>query len=633
MRVVLAIALSIVFGVFAIACGEPRSSGHGGDVVGGPAVFSVEDVLGLVGAHVRDDVDGAMPRLSRRLRGPDRMRGLDLQWPTLVDALYGEDGSAPWFVTASGLDERGLVALEVLAASENDALAPADYHVPEIMARVRVLEHTTTSLLPNGLALDQGERAALEAWLGAHEPTTSRRVLAGIVHPTSSPILRVATALRTVRRDREKAAQLLMEIELLCADGLLTYGYDMRHANVWGVNEVSRLAGGDVRAVRRKMLDGFERALHTDMAEYLDGLVPEWEQYGRLKDALTRYRTIEVNGGWPLVQVETRRLPLRVGTSGAPVRALQRRLQVEGFYGGALSGRFDARLRDAVMAYQATHQMKKSGLVEEEELKSLNRSASYRRAQVEVTLSRWRQSRIGDDRYYVHINVPDFHGEVWRDGTRMHRFRTIVGNQERFFSEEKQVDIYRNATPMLSDAIEFIIFNPYWNVTPRIQRELDKAHKDDPGWYKKNDYEVVTRAGVRKVRQKPGPKNALGQVKFQFPNSHDIYLHDTPRRFMFKHAIRSFSHGCVRVDEPLELAQILLANDGRHSAGWRVDRYLSSGHEDWTQLEHSVPIHIEYYTVRVDALRRVHFNADIYGYDKRLVEARLGSGALIAAVE
>src|SRR5690606_36624601 len=116
----------------------------------------------------------------------------------------------------------------------------------------------------------------------------------------------------------------------------------------------------------------------------------------------------------------------------------------------------------------------------------------------------------------------------------------------------------------------------------------------------------------------------LGQVKFQFPNKYDVYMHDTDKRPLFKYPMRSFSHGCIRVDEPLELARLLFEHEERSAVKWRIQQYLQGGDEDWTMLREMVPIHIEYYTVRVDEEGTAHFGADLYRYDRPLVDQRLG---------
>lgn len=247
---------------------------------------------------------------------------------------------------------------------------------------------------------------------------------------------------------------------------------------------------------------------------------------------------------------------------------------------------------------------------------SLNISAADRLAQIELTMQRWRESRIGDDSYYIFVNIPDFHTEVWRDGVRQTRFRIVVGNTQRVCDQRTGQWRMPNATPIQSARMSYVVLNPYWNIPSRIlEEELLPALVNREDYFERQGIELVDVNGTTRVRQRPGPQNPLGRVKFMFPNVHDTYLHDTSRPQYFQYPIRAFSHGCMRVQNPLDFLQLLLENDGQWDPQ-RVQRIFDSSQETSITLRNAVPVHIEYYVVRVDDEGRANFAADIYRYDR-----------------
>jgi murein L,D-transpeptidase YcbB/YkuD len=231
------------------------------------------------------------------------------------------------------------------------------------------------------------------------------------------------------------------------------------------------------------------------------------------------------------------------------------------------------------------------------------------RAEIIANMERWRwlPRALGDDR--IEVNIPDFELAVIRDGEVTHRARVIVGKQG-------------TPTPVFSDAMQFIIVNPYWNV-PRsiLDKEMLPKFGGDLQAIAAHGYEVVSRNGQTRVRQRPGEGNALGRIKFMFPNDFAVYLHDTPSRGLFASAQRAFSHGCVRVDQPFRFAEAVLGPD----SGWREERVkrLVGSSERYINLARPLPIHIEYFTAYVDANGRLQLRDDLYGYSAR-VRAALG---------
>jgi murein L,D-transpeptidase YcbB/YkuD len=253
---------------------------------------------------------------------------------------------------------------------------------------------------------------------------------------------------------------------------------------------------------------------------------------------------------------------------------------------------------------------------------SLNVPAIERWHQIRLSLQRWRETRVGPDEHYVHVNIPDFHAEVWRNGERDLRFRVVTGATRRKRDKKtKQVE-YTHATPRFSATLQYIVFNPYWNVPPSIRRkELEPKLEENPDYYEEKNYEVVVDDnGYEFVRQKPGPKNALGKVKFLFPNPYSVYLHDTPDKHLFDHPFRAYSHGCVRIQDPMKFAHYLLDLDGRLSDEERreekLEEYYAKDTETWFRLRKPLPIHLEYFVVRVDDEGHANFLADLYRLDR-----------------
>jgi murein L,D-transpeptidase YcbB/YkuD len=230
-------------------------------------------------------------------------------------------------------------------------------------------------------------------------------------------------------------------------------------------------------------------------------------------------------------------------------------------------------------------------------------------AEIIANMERWRwlPRDMGDSR--IEVNIPDFELALVRDGAVAHRTRVIVGKQE-------------TPTPVFSDAMEYVIVNPYWNVPPSIlNNEMLPRHGGDASALEQRGFKVSYRKGRLIVRQPPGAGNALGRIKFMFPNDFAVYLHDTPSRGLFAASRRAFSHGCMRVQEPFALAEAVLGPGG----GWSEERVrkLIGGSERYINLAKPLPIHIEYFTAYVDEYGRLQLRDDLYGYSAR-VRAALG---------
>jgi murein L,D-transpeptidase YcbB/YkuD len=260
-------------------------------------------------------------------------------------------------------------------------------------------------------------------------------------------------------------------------------------------------------------------------------------------------------------------------------------------------------LANAVGEFQRRHSIKVDNQLGKETLDAMNVPATVRLVQIAANLERHRWLPRALGQRYIIVNVPAFRLEGYEAGKKVIEMKVVVGSEYE-----------GRSTPVFSDMMEFVVFRPYWNVTPNIaEKELfpQFAAGGMPA-----DYEVYQEHGQTRLRQRPGPKNSLGLVKFMFPNDFNIYLHDTPARSLFQRDVRAFSHGCIRVEEPSELAQWVL--------GWseeRVETAMEEGANNrYVNLPSKIPVYIAYMTafMREDQL---WFGNDIYNRDDQLAQA------------
>jgi len=226
---------------------------------------------------------------------------------------------------------------------------------------------------------------------------------------------------------------------------------------------------------------------------------------------------------------------------------------------------------------------------------------------------RWMPRSLGSR--YISVNVPAFHLEAYDKGQKALEMKVIVGQEY----EDK-------ATPVFSDSMETVVFRPYWNITPDIQaKEIEPKIASNPGYMQAEDLEYYKDGGATRIRQKPGPKNSLGYVKFLFPNDFNIYLHDTPNHALFDKDVRAFSHGCIRVEKPIELAEWVLGWDAA-----KVQQAMEQGPDNTpVKLPRKLPVYITYGTAYIrDGL--LYFGNDLYHRDDKLVQAA-AAGALPSA--
>jgi murein L,D-transpeptidase YcbB/YkuD len=327
-------------------------------------------------------------------------------------------------------------------------------------------------------------------------------------------------------------------------------------------------------------------------------MCPVHRDYNTLREALTRYRGMAAAGGWPALEKgET----LHLGDRGPEVMQLAARLVASGDFPQPRED-FDSSLDTAVRRFQRFHGLADDGLVGPRTREELNITAAQRVRQIGLNLERWRwlPSNLGDP--YALINIPAFSLVVMEHQRSVISMRIVVGKE------------YQR-TPIFSGAITQVILSPYWNVPKSIaSKELWPREHSSPGYLAHEHIEVLT--GGR-LRQTPGPWNSLGLIKFNIPNQYDVYLHDTPARELFEQSARAFSHGCMRIEKPAELAGWLL-RDRPEWTDARIVQESRLGIQTVVEVRKPLVIHVLYWTTFIDEAGDLHFAPDIYHRDPPL---------------
>lgn len=414
----------------------------------------------------------------------------------------------------------------------------------------------------------------------------------------------------------------LAELELLLSRAFIDFGRDINRGRILPTTASSENAIVAREIGPLTLIDGAEAA--DSIAAFVATLEPPTGDYRRLKEALASYRKLAAAGGW----AEVPKGPaLKPGARDARVPALRQRLAITDDIGAAAGGdTYDPALEAAVKKFQARHGLLGDGIVAKTTLEELNLPVARRIRQIELNLERrrWMDDDLGGDHVFVNVAAQEM--KVVRDNQTVHSARLVVGKPY-------------TRTPVFSERMKYIVLNPYWNVPPSIANgEYLPKLKKDPGYLRRQGIRIfagngdaagevdpygVNWASLKRMpyslRQDAGSKNALGQVKFMFPNRFNVYLHDTPSKSLFAKDLRIFSHGCMRVENPLDLAALLLADQG-----WtrkKIDATVASGKQRVINLTKPLPVHVTYLTAWVDEGGSVNFRRDIYERDKQLAIA------------
>lgn len=517
------------------------------------------------------------PRATGRLRAVGR-RGVALAAAVVLGApalLGAQAGSAALLWSRDGRPTaQAAQAVAVLAWSDTRGLRPDDYDAASLRAR-------------------------LDALGGAPAPAPA--ALARFDADLSTALARLVTHLRDGRVDPGEGGQRLVEPEVAPEAQLI-------------VREMSRAA--DVAAVAR-------------------GVEPAYAGYHALAGQLPRYRALAAG---PDARPPATRRVLRAGDAYADAPALRRYLAALGDLPAAAappadSAVYAADLVEAVVAFQRRHGLEPDGVVGPLTMAQLRVPPSRRAEQIALTMERWRWLGHTAPERLVVVNVPAFRLEAFEDdpAARAARVRTkvIVGQAG------------ENPTPLFVGIMREVVFRPYWDVPPSIAvNELLPKIRRQPGYLEREELEIVrggdhdavvyaptaanlrsVAAGTLRLRQRPGALNALGQVKFLFPNRYNVYLHGTPAVSLFERARRDFSHGCIRVEDPTALAEWVLAGQGEWTRE-TIEAAMTDGPlAQRVRLERPVTVTVVYATVVVDDDARVHFYPDLYGHDAALARA------------
>lgn len=426
--------------------------------------------------------------------------------------------------------------------------------------------------------------------------------------------------LRNDTRDEPGRIERLAALDVGLTTALLTLGRDVAlgrttPASIDGHWE-SRRRAPDFVGILVHVAEG-------DPGTWLDTVRPPHPEYAALQKALVDLLGQQGEGGWRKVSGT-----FKPGQSHSSVVVLRQRLGETGELRGAAAANaspvYDADIDAAVRSFQEHHGIKTTGVVDARTLAAMNVSLDDRIHQIEMNLERWRFMPADFGPRHFLVNIPSYRLMVRENGKTVMDMRVVVGKRG-------------HETPVFSGDMATVVFSPYWNVPDSIvTTETAPAAARDPDYLARNDIEILrvstsggtpvdpsdvawdNPAALRRLafRQRPGAKNALGLVKFLFPNSFDVYLHDTPADALFGRAGRALSHGCVRVEQPEALAQYVLHGYPE----WDEPRILAamhSGVEKHVKLNATIPVHMVYFTTWVDAGGGLHFHPDVYGYDAK----------------
>ena len=374
-------------------------------------------------------------------------------------------------------------------------------------------------------------------------------------------------------------------------------------------------------------------AASPELGGWLDALAPRDPGYDALREVYARLQREAEAGGWRATLSEGG--TLRLGDAGPRVTQLRARLAELGEAAPATAQPelYDAGLEQAVMGFQRRHGLNDDGIAGSRTFAALGADVGFRIRQVAVNLERMRWAPDDLGRKYIVVNQPDYRMRLYEDGELIHETRVVIGQK-------------RHRTPEFVDMMDHMVINPSWNVPRSIAtNEILPALRKDPDYLAKQNMQLIATDGgpvpadpafhdweqyskgyfPYRVKQAPGDHNALGKVKFMFPNQFSIYLHDTPSKSLFKRDARAFSHGCVRVENPFELAYILLAPqyDDPQAAFHSI---LDSGRERWVNLDEPVRVNLTYRTAWVDETGIAQFREDVYGRDEAVWAAREEKG-------
>ncbi|WP_300032316.1 L,D-transpeptidase family protein [uncultured Roseobacter sp.] len=470
-----------------------------------------------------------------------------------------------------------------------------------------------------GKGRDRKRRAALLdalARAGDHGLPSGRYDLAGL-----------EARMRSARTSAELGA---LEVEM--SRTFLQYARDIQT----GVLVPGRVDKAIVRQVPYRDRGSYLTNLAKSSASgFFRALPPDTPEYTALMKEKLRLERVLAGGGWGAT---VRSKTLKPGASGQSVVALRNRLVQMGYMKRSSGQVYDEAMQAAIVYFQRAHGLAEDGVVGPGTMKEINRSVEQRLQSVMVAMERERWLNMDRGKRHIEVNLTDFSAKIFDNGKVTFSTRSVIGARD----SDRQ-------SPEFSDVMEFMVINPSWYV-PRsiVTKEYLPELQANPNAV--NHIEITDRSGRRidrsavdftqftpanfpfAMRQPPSRGNALGLVKFMFPNKHNIYLHDTPAKNLFGREVRAYSHGCIRLADPFDFAYALLARQTSDPKGF-FQAQLATGKETTVPLKKPVPVHIIYRTAFADEKGKVRFRRDIYGRDGRIWKALAGAGVAMRAVQ
>jgi murein L,D-transpeptidase YcbB/YkuD len=470
------------------------------------------------------------------------------------------------------------------------------------------------------------------AWMENYKPITAVDTLLKILHDSESEGLnpedyhleKIRTLIRDLNKTQEPALfdiEKTVNLDILLTDAFLGYG---SHLLSGRINLNALYSPKYKPKLEEWLLEPFLDALEQNNVEaFLTSLAPAHPAYTRLKQAIKRYRAAAENGGWPIIAQGFKR-----GERHPDIALLKTRLMISGdldILGEGENDLFDENLERAIQNFQKRHGIKEHGTLDKETIEAMNIPVAGRIRQMELNMERWRWMPHDLGNRYVVVNIPAFDLNVFEGEKAIMHMRVILGNR-------------LQRTPPLSSKINAIELNPFWKIPMSIAKnEVLPILKKDPSYLMRENIRIYSdwtnqarRLDPRTIRwkqitperfpyrlvQAPGPSNPLGRIKFLLPNEFDVYIHDTPSKHLFQRDARAFSHGCIRIERPLELAYYLLKNNPK----WldRIEEWIKKGKTKRIIVPEPIDTHIVYFTAWVEPNGAIQFRPDIYGADATL---------------
>lgn len=368
--------------------------------------------------------------------------------------------------------------------------------------------------------------------------------------------------------------------------------------------------------VKRKEMERFIPVKKSDPVALADSLISKKHKdnkyyedvnkaYGALKEQLVKYVEIAKNNGWTAVSFDPKKV--KKGQSSPLVSQLKKRLQITGEMNPDTSAVYNDDLEEAIKKVQEEFGYKPTGVASPELIKNINVPVKERIAQILINMGRMQWLINEPEGQMIMVNIPEFVLHIKNGKEEVMAMNVVVGKEG-------------HNTMMFTGTLSQVVFNPYWNIPPSIvKKEIIPAMNKNGSYLASHHMEITGNSGgLPVIRQLPGEDNALGKVKFLFPNSFNIYFHDTPSKSLFDKDKRAFSHGCIRLAEPFKLLNYVLKDDPQWDQS-HIDEALNSGKEKFVKVKDPIPVLITYYTAWVDKNGVMHFADDIYGHDKTMM--------------